>query len=155
MAPRVILCLVVACFAIGIQAKSFSRSGDVGNSVSDLAPSGIDHRLVKRGMIEDFLSAGDGTACKLIIQFAFTMADYQLAQLVTYLQTSIAGTVGKRDVDHLIEKRSTAEVFTSIVNGSRGLSCQLIIKFVKTVAVYQFDKLVNYLALNMGTLVTG
>ena len=133
------------------------------------------HPIQKRSYIEHLITTGDGTVCKYIIKFAFTMAKYELAQLVAYLQNNMASiTTGRNrsaidtllsateddnDValgviyDHMIKKRDVSDVLLSIVDSSRALSCKLIVKFIKAVVKYQFQQLLNYLTANVGNII--
>ena len=133
------------------------------------------HSIQKRGYIEDLITTGDATVCKYIIKFAFTMAKYELAQLVTYLQNNMASTTTGRkrsaidtllsatdddnDVslgvayDHMIKKGDVSDVLSSVVDSSRGLSCKLIVKFIKVGVNYQFQQLLNYLTAKVGNIV--
>jgi len=115
-----------------------------------------EHVLVKRGIIENMITAGDGSVCKLIIAFSFTMAKYQMGQLVQYLQANMAGAMGKRDVnevDYIRNRRDVSTIFESLVNSSRGVSCKLIVSFLKLGAHYQFERLVSYITSNIGTII--
>ena len=103
------------------------------------------------------------------------MAKYELAQLVTYLQNNMASTTTGRkrsaidtllsatdddnDVslgvayNHMIKKGDVSDVLSSVVDSSRGLSCKLIVKFIKAGVNYQFQQLLNYLTANVGNIV--
>lgn len=111
------------------------------------------HVMVKRGMIEDMITAGDGTVCKYIIKYCFYLAQNELSKLVAYLQANI---MGKRGIDEFefqrIKKRDITDVFNSIVNGSRGISCKLVIQFLKSSAHKQFNNLITYLTSNIASI---
>ena len=75
------------------------------------------------------------------------------------IDTLLSATDDDNDVrlgvayDHMIKKRDVSDVLSSVVDSSRGLSCKLIVKFIKAGVNYQFQQLLNYLTANVGNIV--
>jgi len=146
----------MACKYIVKFVKVYAKISLLSTCFTAVVINKQEHVLVKRGIIENMITAGDGSVCKLIIAFSFTMAKYQMGQLVQYLQANMAGAMGKRDVnevDFIRNRRDVSTIFESLVNSSRGVSCKLIVSFLKLGAHYQFERLVSYITSNIGTII--
>ena len=107
--------------------------------------------LVKRGLVEDVLTAGSGPVCGYILAFTYSMAKYKLQKLTEYLAANLPSLMTKRDVE--VAYKRDFDLYGALVSTYRSLSCKLIVQYLKANAGAAFQQLLQYVTDNITSIV--